>query len=105
MKDILEKLNKAFENKVRLSIMSALMVNRSMDFNTLKNLLDVTDGNLSSNMAVLEKLGYVEIKKTFIKRKSNTSYMLTDDGQKAFSNHIDALEALINGVLVQTNER
>lgn len=100
MKRILDKLNKVFENKVRLSIMSALMVNRSIDFNTLKELLDVTDGNLSSNMAVLEKLGYVEIKKMFIKKKSNTSYAITSNGRKAFADHVDALEELIKGTVI-----
>ena len=49
MKDILQDLNKAFENKVRLGIMSALMVNEYLDFNSLKELLDVTDGNLASH--------------------------------------------------------
>lgn len=98
MKNILFKLNKIFENKVRLSIMSALMINNALDFKELKALLDVTDGNLSSNMAVLEKNGYVEVTKQFIKKKTNTSYSITESGRKAFSAHIDGLGELLKSM-------
>lgn len=94
MKSIIHNLNKAFESRVRLGIMSALMVNDSMDFNALKSLLDITDGNLASHLKSLEKETYIQVRKTFIGRKPNTSYAASDLGIKEFQKHIDALEAL-----------
>ena len=87
--------DKVFENRVRLQIMSILMANDSYDFNSLKELLEVTDGNLASNLKILEKEGYILVTKTFIDRKPNTSYSKTDQGAKAFENHIIAFESLI----------
>lgn len=95
MKNILNKLDKAFENKVRLGIMSALMVNEQVDFNTLKELLGVTDGNLASHLKSLEKSGYTEFRKDFLGRKPNTKYMATKKGEKAFKQHIAAIEQLL----------
>mgnify|MGYP001127675802 CR=1 FL=1 len=95
MKDILKNLNKAFENKIRLGIMSALVVNDHMDFNSLKELLDVTDGNLASHIKSLEKKEYISVKKEFLNRKPNTKYLVTRNGKDAFTKHIEALEKLI----------
>ena len=89
------ELNKAFESRVRLGIMSILMVNDSVDFLTLKEMLQVTDGNIASHITALEKLQYIEIKKQFIGKKPNTSYLVTNAGRKAFTEHLDALEKLI----------
>ena len=89
------ELNKAFESRVRLGIMSILLVNESVDFNTLKELLQVTDGNIASHITALEKLNYIEIRKQFIGKKPNTSYAVTKSGKKAFADHLDALEKLI----------
>ncbi len=89
------ELNKAFESRVRLGIMSILMVNDSIDFLTLKEMLQVTDGNIASHVTALEKLQYIEIKKQFIGKKPNTSYSVTNTGRKAFTDHLDALEKLI----------
>ena len=66
MKPNLEHINKAFESKARLGIMSILMVNDSVDFTTIKNLLDLTDGNLASHSRNLEELGYIKSNKQFI---------------------------------------
>ena len=96
MKEILNNLNKAFENRVRLGIMSALAVNDFMDFNSLKALLGVTDGNLASHLKALEKKKYVKVKKQFLDRKPNTKYFATDNGKEAFSLHIKALEKLLS---------
>lgn len=96
MKVSIDKLNKAFENRIRLGIMSALAVNDKLDFNSLKELLQVTDGNLASHIKGLEKEKYIGIEKSFIDRKPNTKYFITKDGKKAFGNHINALEKLIN---------
>lgn len=89
------ELNKAFESRVRLGIMSILMVNDSIDFLTLKEMLQVTDGNIASHITALEKLQYIEVKKQFIGKKPNTSYSVTNNGRKAFTEHLDALEKLI----------
>jgi DNA-binding MarR family transcriptional regulator len=98
MKQIIAQINKVFENRTRLGIMSALMVNESIDFISLRKLLGVTDGNLSSNVTVLEKLKFLKVKKKIIGKKTNTSYSLTNSGQRAFREHLDALESLIKGV-------
>lgn len=95
MKELLKDLNKAFENKVRLGIMSALVVNEYLDFNSLKSLLDVTDGNLASHLKSLEKNGYVVFRKEFLDRKPNTKYLVTPEGRLAFTKHIKAIEKLL----------
>ena len=95
MKLQIHKLNKAFENRVRLGIMSILMVNDSMDFNTMKEMLDLTDGNLASHVTALEKEGFLHIKKEFSGKKTLTTYSATKTGIKAFNEHLDALEKLL----------
>ena len=95
MKEILKDLDKAFENKIRLGIMSALVVNEFLDFNALKELLDVTDGNLASHIKSLEKSEYVTLKKEFLDRKPNTKYYATPQGTNAFKKHINAIEQLL----------
>ena len=96
MKDIISGLYKIFDSRIRLGIMSVLMVNDSVDFNTMKELLDVTDGNLASHLKALEKEEVIEVRKQFLGRKPNTSYKVTPLGQKLFKEHIDALERLLN---------
>ena len=96
MKNYIEDLNKAFESRVRLGIMSILMVNDYVEFGTLKEQLKITDGNLASHIQALEKLKYVLVKKQFVGKKPNTSYAATKSGRKAFSDHLNALEKLIN---------
>lgn len=71
------------------------MVNESMDFNSLKELLDVTDGNLASHTKALENEEYILVEKKFIGRKTNTSYKATQKGKQAFQDHLDALEKII----------
>lgn len=75
--------------------MSALIVNESLDFTSLKESLDVTDGNLSSHIASLEEEGYVKVKKEFVGKKPQTTYSVTAAGRRAFTDHLDALEKLI----------
>ena len=77
--------------------MSVLMVNEWVDFNTLKEVLDVTDGNLASHIKALEKEKYITVKKQFVGRKPRTTYKATEGGRKAFREHLDALERLIKG--------
>jgi len=96
VKNYIEDLNKAFESRMRLGIMSILMVNDFVDFSALKEQLHVTDGNLASHLNALEKLQFIAVRKQFIGKKPNTSYIATVAGKKAFSDHLDALERLIN---------
>lgn len=96
MKDILKHINKVFDHRVRLGIMSALMVNETLDFSTLKEILGVTDGNLASHIKGLEKVNYIKVEKQFIGKKPNTTYSVTKLGKLEFQKHINALEKLIN---------
>jgi len=91
----LDHFDKAFENRVRLQIMSVLVANRSYDFNALKDLLQITDGNLASHIKALEKEEYITVNKTFIGKKPNTQYAVTKKGRDAFKKHLQALENLI----------
>ena len=93
---IITNINKAFDHRIRLGIMSILMVNEYADFKMLKELLDVTDGNLASHTKALEKVEYITVEKQFIGRKPNTRYATTKHGRAAFKKHIEALEKLIN---------
>ena len=93
---MIEGLNKIFESRVRLGIMSILMVNDEIDFNSLKELLNVTDGNLASHIAGLEKNEYIKVMKEFVGKKPKTSFAATLAGKKAFQDHLTALENLLN---------
>ncbi|NPA45864.1 MAG: transcriptional regulator [Chlorobi bacterium] len=97
MEHILKNINKAFDNRVRLGIMSILSVNDGATFTRLKELLGVTDGNLASHLKALEKEQYVSVEKTFVGRKPQTTYRITQTGREAFKRHIEALEKLIGG--------
>jgi DNA-binding MarR family transcriptional regulator len=95
MKGIIHQLDKAFESRLRLGLMSVLSVNEWVDFNELKQLLDVTDGNLASHTSALEKKAFIEVRKRFVGKKPNTAFRITSVGRKAFENHIQALENLL----------
>ncbi len=95
MKVSIDDLHKAFESRVRLGIMSALAVNDSLDFTSLKEYLDVTDGNLATHLKKLEKEEFIGVEKSFIDNKPNTSYYMTKEGKKAFDEHLKVLEKII----------
>ncbi len=95
MNSVIGQLNPVFENRVRLGIMSVLVVGDSRDFTTLRSLLGVTDGNLASHLRVLEEHRYVKVKKEFVNRKPQTSYLVTEGGRKAFQDHLAGLEKVI----------
>lgn len=97
MDSIIQNINKAFESRIRLGIMSVLLVSDWVNFSELKEKLNATDGNLSSHIRALEKAEYIEIRKQFIGRKPNTTYRVTQTGRQAFVEHLNALEALIKG--------
>jgi DNA-binding MarR family transcriptional regulator len=98
MKNPIEHLNKVFDSRIRLGIMSAVMVNDEVNFNDLKELIQVTDGNLASHLKTLEENNYIKVNKGFIGRKTNTTYAVTKAGEKAFKSHIEALEKMIKGI-------
>lgn len=91
----INQLNKEFESRVRLGIMSVLMVNDWVDFSEMKSLLEITDGNLASHSNALEKANYIEVKKEFVGKKPKTSYRVTQIGREAFTEHLNMLEKLI----------
>jgi DNA-binding PadR family transcriptional regulator len=95
MKSFISQLNKSFESRIRLGIMSVLMVNESIDFLSLKAMLDASDGNIASHVAALEKAEYLSVEKKFVGRKTSTIYRITILGRTAFNQHLNALEQLL----------
>jgi DNA-binding HxlR family transcriptional regulator len=95
MKNPISNLQKVFESRIRLGIMSALMVNDTLDFNALKDLLELTDGNLASHLKALEQQGIIVVSKQFVGRKPSTTYKATESGTDLFRQHLNALEELI----------
>ena len=97
MKHVIHTLNKAFDHRVRLGVMTVLMTADAVSFSDLKEVLDLTDGNLASHVAALEKAGYVMVSKQFIGKKPNTTYTASEAGREAFREHLNALEKLLRG--------
>lgn len=95
MKNPFENLDKILEHRIRLQIMSVLVANDGYEFNALKEMLSVTDGNLASHIKALEREKYISVSKSFIDRKPNTKYKITERGRNAFKKHLDALEAVV----------
>jgi DNA-binding MarR family transcriptional regulator len=98
VKNPIAGLNKTFDNRIRLGVMSSVLVAEEISFNDLKQLLEVTDGNLATHLLTLEEAGFLKVHKGFIGRKTNTTYSITKAGEKAFKDHIQALENMIRGV-------
>lgn len=98
MKNPIAALNKIFDSRIRLGVMSVLIVNEAASFNELKQLLDLTDGNLASHLNTLEQAEYIKVQKSFIGRKTNTTYNITALGKQSFKAHLDALEKMIKGI-------
>ncbi len=78
--------------------MSVLSVNSKVSFNDLKDVLEVTDGNLASHLKSLEKAAYITVIKTFKDRKPNTRYEITSSGAAAFESHLKALEEILKQI-------
>ena len=95
MKNPFEHLDKVLEHRIRLQIMSVLVTNDGYEFNALKELLSITDGNLASHVKALEREKYISVSKSFVDRKPNTKYKITERGRHAFKKHLDALEAVV----------
>lgn len=95
MKSGFSQLDKTLGHRVRLHIMSVLVSNEHYDFNSLKELLEITDGNLSTHLKALERDEYIIVEKTFVNKKTNTRYIASSTGRAAFWKHLEALENLI----------
>jgi len=95
VKNPFESLDKVLEHRIRLQIMSILVANDGYEFNALKDMLSISDGNLASNIKALEREKYISVSKSFIDRKPNTKYKITERGKNAFKKHLDALEAVL----------
>jgi DNA-binding MarR family transcriptional regulator len=95
VKNPFDNLDKMLEHRIRLQIMSVLITQDSFDFNSLKELLNATDGNLATHLKALEKEKYISVTKSFVDRKPNTKYKATERGRNAFRKHLDALEAVV----------
>jgi DNA-binding MarR family transcriptional regulator len=91
-------LNKTIHQKARLGIMSILMASEEAEFNYLKEKLNLTDGNLSSHLSLLEKEKYIKIRKKFVKKKPRTSCQITEKGREAFKEYLDNLEKIIRSL-------
>jgi DNA-binding MarR family transcriptional regulator len=92
------ELNEIIHQPVRLRIMAALVAlepNNEVDFTYLRDLLDVTDGNLGAHLRKLEEAGYIAVNKTFVERKPHTYISATTQGRKIFQEHVAALEAIL----------
>lgn len=100
----IDGLHRAFDSRIRLGLMSALAANIMLDFNSLKELLNLTDGNLASQIKALEKEEFIGIEKSFIGKKPNTKYYITKEGKIAFENHIIALEKLVKSQIFINKE-
>jgi len=98
MKNPISGLNKIFDNRIRLGVMSVLIVNEDISFNDLKGMLEVTDGNLATHLVSLEENGFIKVHKGFIGRKTNTTYSITKLGEREFKNHLKVLEGMIKRV-------
>ncbi len=95
---MIEGLNKQFESRVRLGVMAILCVNDSIDFNALKEELDLTDGNLASHITALEKNEFIQVSKEFVGKKPRTTYTITPLGKQEFEKHLLALEKLLKNI-------
>ena len=95
MKNPFDNLDKVLEHSARLQIVSVLMANESGDFNSIKELLSLTDGSLATHIKALEREKYITVIKSFVDRKPNTKYKATERGRTAFKKHLEAMEEVI----------
>ncbi|MCD6427860.1 MAG: transcriptional regulator [Caldisericaceae bacterium] len=89
---------KLFGSPARIKILTAIATEEGIDFTSLKNRTGLTDGNLSSHLAKLEKENIVEIRKTFVKKRPKTQYFLTQEGKEKFISYLDEIERILNKI-------
>ncbi|MGA7721986.1 MAG: transcriptional regulator [Ignavibacteriaceae bacterium] len=90
-----KQLDDTLQSRIRVAIMAALVSLEDADFNFLKNMVKATDGNLSSHLRKLEDVGYISVNKSFVDRKPQTKYKITEKGKRALIEHVNILEKLI----------
>jgi DNA-binding MarR family transcriptional regulator len=91
-------LNETIHQPIRLRIMASLVTLKAgseVDFTYLRNLLEVTDGNLGAHLRKLEEAGYIAVNKIFVERKPRTYVSATSEGRKIFREHVAALESIL----------
>jgi len=91
-----DRIDETIHQRTRLAIMVTLVGAASLEFNDLKVQLGLTDGNLSTHAAALERAGYVKIAKRFRGRKPQTTLVITGKGRKALTNYIHLLQGILN---------
>ena len=95
MTKTLTSLDKILHEKIRLAISTILFHRGKVDFNTLRRLLETSEGNLATHLRKLEQAGYIKVEKRFVGRKPQTLYQLTDKGRKAYRNYLDDLAKIL----------
>ena len=91
-------LDTVVHGPIRLGTMTALHIDRELDFTTLKKRLQVTDGSLGIHLQKLEEIDYIRSKKTFVKRRPKTTYRLTIKGKKALAKYLESMQKLLDAV-------
>lgn len=95
---ITEGLDRVIHERARLGIMTILVGEEEAEFSALKRSLALSDGNLNAHMKVLEKKGYVTVKKEFVGNRPRTTYRATDRGKRALREYIDTLERFLKKI-------
>lgn len=101
-------LDELIHQPTRLRIMAALVAldaDTRIEFSMLRDMLDLTDGNLSAHLRTLEESGYVAVDKGYVGRRPRTWVRVTEAGRQAFENHVIALEAIIRAGVVDMPRR
>ena len=91
-------LDTAVHGPMRLGVMTALQIEKELDFTTLKKRLGATDGSLGMHLAKLEEIGYIVSKKSFVGRRPKTTYRLTAAGKKALAKYLESMRQLLDEV-------
>ena len=91
-------LDTAVHGPIRLGTMTALHIDRELDFTTLKKRLQVTDGSLGIHLQKLEQIDYIRSKKAFVNRRPKTTYRLTTKGKRALAEYLESMRKLLDAV-------
>jgi len=91
-------LDTSVHGPIRLGAMTALKIDRELDFTTIKKRLQVTDGSLGIHLHKLEEVGYIKSKKAFVRRRPKTTYKLTATGRKALIKYLESMQKLLDAV-------
>ena len=91
-------LDTSVHGPIRLGAMTALKIDRELDFTTIKKRLQVTDGSLGIHLQKLEEVGYIKSKKAFVRRRPKTTYKLTATGRKALIKYLESMQKLLDAV-------